>query len=199
MKSIAIGKNALNDYVVNDDTVSRHHALLTVSDSGEVTIKDLNSLNGTFVDGKRITRTTKLLPNQVVRVGETTIDWQRMIAVPQKAKPVEFQPKDAVEVRRLGKETDNDILYANPDVSRHHALLCKKKDGSVSIVDCDSTNGTFVNGQRISGEKVLQSGDQVMIANKYPSEMGCRVFQVSLEDEDMAGGSRYHCRYCPCL
>lgn len=170
MKTIRIGKSSTNDFVVNNDTVSRQHAIITVFDTGEVAIKDLNSLNGTFVDEKRITDATRLFPNQVVRIGNTTLDWQKIVSETIKRKPKNYYPSDAIEVRKVGKETDNDIRFSYPDASRRHALLCKKQNGSISIVDCDSTNGTFVNGLRINGEKVLQKGDKVLIAHKYPLE-----------------------------
>ena len=177
VKTIKIGKSSSNDFVVNNDIVSRQHAILTVYDTGDVTIKDLNSTNGTFVDGKRIADTTKLKPGQVVRLGGKTqgviLDWQKLVTTdvkPPVPKPKNYRPTDAVEVKKIGKELDNDIRFPYPDTSRRHALLCKKQNGSVSIVDCDSTNGTFVNGFPISGEKVLQSGDKVLIANKYPLE-----------------------------
>lgn len=167
MRTIKIGKSSANDFVVSDDTVSRQHAVLTILDSGEVIIKDLNSLNGTFVDGKRISE-AKLLPGQVVSIGKTILDWQKMVSSASNPRPKNFRPSDAVETRKVGKEMDNDIHFPYPDVSRRHALLCKKQNGSISIVDCDSTNGTFVNGFPITGEKVLQHRDKVLIANKYP-------------------------------
>lgn len=173
MKTIKVGRSSSNDFVVNDSIVSGQHAILNVSDFGEVTIKDLNSLNGTFVDGKRIIDTEKLKPGQVVRLGGKTqgaiLDWQKLVTT-EPPEPKSYRPADAVEVKKIGKELENDIRFPYPDASRRHALLCKKQNGSISIVDCDSTNGTFVNGLRINGEKVLQQGDKVLIAHKYPLE-----------------------------
>lgn len=185
VKTIKVGKSSSNDFVINNDIVSRQHAILTVYDTGVVDIKDLNSLNGTFVDGKRITNTEMLKPGQVVRLGGKTqgaiLDWQKLVTTdvkPPVPKPKNFRPTDAIVVKKIGKELDNDIRFPYPDASRRHALLCKKQNGSISIVDCDSTNGTFVNGFPISGEKVLQSGDKVLIANKYPLEWE-KVFPVT--------------------
>lgn len=177
VKTIKVGRSSSNDFVVNDSVVSGQHAIITVSDSGEVTIKDLNSTNGTFVDGERINETKKLKPGQVVRLGGKTqgaiLDWQKLVTTdvkPPVPKPKNYRPMDAIEVKKIGKELDNDIRFPYPDASRRHALLCKKQNGSISIVDCDSTNGTFVNGIRVNGEKVLQQGDKVLIAHKYPLE-----------------------------
>lgn len=186
VKTIKIGKSSSNDFVVNNDIVSRQHAILTVYDTGDVTIKDLNSTNGTFVDGKRIAETETLKFGQIVRLGSSTsgvlLDWQKLAVSEQKSpvphKPKNYRPSDAVEVKKIGKEPDNDIHFPYSDASRRHALLCKKQNGGISIVDCDSTNGTFVNGQRINGEKALLKGDKVLIAKKYPLEWE-KVFPVA--------------------
>ncbi len=173
MKTIKIGKNATNDIVINDETVSRNHALLTVTDTGEVTIKDLNSTNGTFVDGVRVTDEVKLSGSQVVRLGNHVIDWQALIksdnktAVHPRGQNI-FTPTDSVEKKTIGRSDDNDIRIAQSDISGHHAILCRKQNGNVAIVDCNSTNGTFVNGQRITGERILNAGDIVVLAQNYP-------------------------------
>jgi S1-C subfamily serine protease len=52
------------------------------------------------------------------------------------------------------------------DVSRNHAQLILKESGDILIADSGSTNGTYVNGQKISMQ-VLQKGDRVLICNKY--------------------------------
>lgn len=185
VKTIKIGKSSSNDFVINNDIVSRQHAILSVYDTGVVTIKDLNSTNGTFVDEKRISETETLKSGQVVRLGSKTqgaiLDWHKLVTTDEKPpvpKPKNYRPTDAIEVKKIGKELDNDIRLPYPDASRRHALLCKKQNGSISIVDCDSTNGTFVNGLRINGEKVLQQGDKVLIAHKYPLEWE-KVFTIT--------------------
>lgn len=59
-------KNA--DLVLHDSDVSRRHASIEVFDGGQVYIKDLNSTNGTFVNGSRIT-TYKLQNGDHVKMG----------------------------------------------------------------------------------------------------------------------------------
>ena len=48
-----VGRAQDSRVVLDDPTVSRHHALITIED-GTIWIKDLDSKNGTFVDGERI-------------------------------------------------------------------------------------------------------------------------------------------------
>jgi len=63
---------------------------------------------------------------------------------------------------RIGRGSDNDLSFNNDSVSRHHAEILSKRDGSFSITDLDSGNGVFINDQEIS-QSALQSGDRVEI------------------------------------
>ena len=61
----------------------------------------------------------------------------------------------------LGRTPDNQIVFENKYVSAHHArLICK--GGAWSVVDTQSSNGTFVNGQRTALAQ-LKPGDVVTI------------------------------------
>jgi len=68
------------------------------------------------------------------------------------------------EVMVLGRHEQCDIVIADPLVSRRHSqITC---DGSYcSIEDLGSTNGTFVNDQRLTQPRVLRSGDRVRVAD----------------------------------
>lgn len=61
----------------------------------------------------------------------------------------------------IGRTADNDIVIDNLAVSRLHAVLEKDK-GHYYIRDCDSLNGTQLNGQKI-GRARLQPGDKIVI------------------------------------
>lgn len=61
---------------------------------------------------------------------------------------------------RLGRASNNDLCFDNDSVSGHHAEIYHLPDGTFQICDLDSTNGTWVNGQRIHGQ-VLKNGDVV--------------------------------------
>ncbi len=60
---------------------------------------------------------------------------------------------------RVGRSSESDIFLVDPSVSRMHATL--ELDGDRVVVrDAGSTNGTFVNGERVQ-VRVLQPGDRV--------------------------------------
>src|SRR5437588_7852558 len=64
------------------------------------------------------------------------------------------------DIITLGRDITNDIVINDPEVSRHHGRLTRG-GGGYTLEDLGSTNGTFVNGQRLSGARPLAGGDVV--------------------------------------
>jgi pSer/pThr/pTyr-binding forkhead associated (FHA) protein len=54
-------------------------------------------------------------------------------------------------------------LGDDPEISRQHARISRDPQGQLVVEDLGSTNGTYVNGQRISGQQVLNPGDTVQM------------------------------------
>ena len=53
-----VGRHEASDVLLDDVSVSRHHAVFTRTASGRITLRDLNSLNGSYVNGARVQETT---------------------------------------------------------------------------------------------------------------------------------------------
>jgi pSer/pThr/pTyr-binding forkhead associated (FHA) protein len=64
----------------------------------------------------------------------------------------------------IGREQDCHLRPNSELVSRHHCAITTD-EYSVRVRDFGSTNGTFVNGQRVKGQTVLNSGDRVSIGS----------------------------------
>jgi hypothetical protein len=62
------------------------------------------------------------------------------------------------EVTLMGRDVTNDISLGDPEVSRQHARLTRTPGGYV-LEDLGSTNGSFVNGERLVAPRVLVAGD----------------------------------------
>ncbi|HKR60178.1 MAG TPA: FHA domain-containing protein [Pyrinomonadaceae bacterium] len=75
--------------------------------------------------------------------------------------PLTFKPGG----RRLnvGRVSDNDLSFNDTSVSKIHATLMLNSEGTLLVADTGSTNGTFINGRRISyGEaRQIEDGDVV--------------------------------------
>ena len=77
-------------------------------------------------------------------------------------------------VRTIGRAAGADFILEAALVSRVHCRLTALPDGGLEIMDLESTNGTFVNGQRVETAQ-LQPGDRVQVG---------RVELVALRDAD---------------
>ncbi|HEV7669424.1 MAG TPA: FHA domain-containing protein [Thermoanaerobaculia bacterium] len=64
----------------------------------------------------------------------------------------------------LGRSRGCGIVLADPCISRVHALVAVRS-GRVYVQDLRSSNGTFVDGERISGEREITEGDRIAIGN----------------------------------
>jgi pSer/pThr/pTyr-binding forkhead associated (FHA) protein len=73
---VTLGRAAENDLVLDaDEFASVHHARIEPRRDG-VWLQDLDSTNGTFVNGIKLTRPQKLTPGDVIRVGETDLRYE---------------------------------------------------------------------------------------------------------------------------
>jgi diguanylate cyclase (GGDEF)-like protein len=62
----------------------------------------------------------------------------------------------------VGRSEASHVRLDQDGVSRKHALLVRTPEGSVDVVDLESRNGTFVNGERVS-RRELRDGDKIQI------------------------------------
>ncbi len=87
-----IGREVNNDIVINDSEVSRRHARLFFTD-GNYYIEDLNSTNGTSVNGQRISGAYQLRPGELIMLGESiTMVYELFQPAPSPVVPVPQQP-----------------------------------------------------------------------------------------------------------
>ena len=98
-------------------------------------------------------------------------------------RPKDYEPS-IVKLDRMkltiGRSSRNDICISDPFASRLHAEIRREND-QVLLVDNGSANGTFVNGQRVSGSLRLSVGDVVRI--------GETEIEYSSGEQDMLSGA----------
>lgn len=70
---------------------------------------------------------------------------------------------DRSEVR-IGRLKSNDVVLPRENVSKRHCQLIRK-DGRTILIDLRSTNGTYVNGRKITSPLVVRPGDKIYVGD----------------------------------
>ncbi|HUL03027.1 MAG TPA: FHA domain-containing protein [Gemmatimonadales bacterium] len=204
-KSLVFGREAGCDVVVGGKDVSRRHAEITATPQGYVLVDA--STNGTWVNEERVQGQRRLARADIVRIGEENFRFyadQTPAAVapppapaappapsaprpPQpgalatllgKAGPLKgqrFQIK--TPVANVGRADYNDVVLPDGSVSTAHAKL-QRREGVWVVVDLDSTNGSFVDDERVKGEApvgpgaTLRFGDVVLTFQPADDALG---------------------------
>src|SRR5579859_6895013 len=165
-----IGRDPSNDVVIHAGVVSRQHAEV-VQQGGGFQIVDKNSVNGIYNQGRPITQ-KHLVHGDLFRIGDlngtlVTLIFDSGSGAPLDQAPAapmqQFALAGAPAVVSIGRAPSNTILLNHPLVSQRHAELNRDAQGIYFLTDRGSTNGTFVNGQRLSGRIRLAPGAEVRI------------------------------------
>lgn len=69
------------------------------------------------------------------------------------------------DVITIGREAGNGIIINDAEVSRKHTQFVFQ-GGKIIVTDLGSTNGTFVDGQRLTGQHILQSGQIISLGEQ---------------------------------
>jgi ABC-type multidrug transport system ATPase subunit/pSer/pThr/pTyr-binding forkhead associated (FHA) protein len=174
-ETVTIGNmTGLADLKVNDSRVSRIHAQILKDGSGQYFLVDLNSTNGTYLNGNRILANTpiQLKPADFLALGSSNGPQIKVASgattsnLPPKSSNLESGLMERLKAKQfltIGRSSENDVLVDSNLVSRHHATLKYLQGGTVSLTDHGSTNGTFLNGKRVSGTVNVGSSDEIII------------------------------------
>ncbi len=170
-KGLSIGRVPANDLVLDSPDVSSRHARIEVAD-GKFSIEDLGSTNGTFVGGAKIAGRRALSHGDRIEIGGHALVFrssgqerpedlrrERFVLVPVRSSGAPI----AVDkpTFRVGRAPDLELVVDHPKTSGNHALLTFR-DGRHWLKDLDSTNGTYVNGERVDEETALGHGDRIL-------------------------------------
>ncbi|MFE9452826.1 FHA domain-containing protein [Streptomyces sp. NPDC006739] len=164
-----VGRDPLSDIVLDDARVSWHHAVLRPK-AGQWTLEDTHSTNGTYADGRRI-HEWDVGPGSVIRFGSAADGpravladhpppaWDRPFTVSMPATTGTFREPTTVRqlptrTVRIGRADDNDLVLDDLTVSRHHAELRARPDGSYEIADLGSHNGTYLDGLPVTSATI---------------------------------------------
>lgn len=166
-KVIHIGRTPQNQVVIPETGVSKLHAQITQVSDNVYLLEDKDSTNGTYVNGLGIKRMIVTRQDQIT-IGSKQLDIRTCFQ--PEAEPVAnaaaaaSQPKT---VFTIGRAAGNDIVIAENTVSARHATVKIIDAASFELTDLQSSNGTFVNGVRIQGTKLVTPKDTVRLGNTY--------------------------------
>lgn len=116
---VVIGRSAEAGLFINDPSISRVHCKL-YRDGDALWVKDLESRTGTFIDGERVTRPTRLNPGQRLTLGKVQVDvaWGASVAVlDRRGTPTREPGPVEVEGRAGGGDGANDRGRHSSDTS----------------------------------------------------------------------------------
>jgi len=168
--AFTVGRKPDNDIILPPKYVSGYHGRLERRGTAWHYI-DLGSTNGTFVNGRKV-QSAVLHDGDILRIGDPQ---GNSVGMTFRAAGVEGAPLPTAGVIRMGttalrmkpslligRDPQADVSLPFPTVSWHHARLDRIAQGHV-LTDLNSTNGTFVNGQRVTRGRLLRQGDVVQI------------------------------------
>jgi pSer/pThr/pTyr-binding forkhead associated (FHA) protein len=124
MREFKIGRLASNDIVINEPTVSKYHAILRIEQTG-VTLTDLNSTNGTFVNGNRVEDSIQLNELDIVKLGLVLFDWNDYVGSNLEQKKASYQsysepddlPQQEIEEEKNESIVVQQSVYNSPSTN----------------------------------------------------------------------------------
>lgn len=185
---VTIGRDIPNHIVINDSELSRYHCRLIWNGDG-YQVEDLGSDHGTFINGRLVSGIQPLQHGDAVGLGEGILCsyYDRDISAKPPTMPLSNGPRYRLILRHgtdrdrmyalhgsvvnIGRDLSNDIVINDPELSRQHCRLIWDGDG-YSVEDLGSTNGTFLNGQRISQKISLNNGDMFYLGQGVGLQYG---------------------------
>ena len=187
-KQYVLGRDPSSDIQINSSKLSRAHLRISFI-KGCWELSDLGSSNGSFANNKKfdkhsLTKVTVIhlggLDNlsftfTPLTSGATNLKNSQKVKELGQTKLSKFTPYEYLDdqpgpkrVRlqqriRIGRDATSDWHIEDINVSRTHAEIVQNASGGYDIVDLKSTNGTFLNGNRIRREN-LKTGDVIAVA-----------------------------------
>ncbi len=162
--SLTIGRHLNNDVIVAGEDVLDYHLRLEPTDRGPK-VHPLGEAS-LFVNGRHYSDARGLVAGDELIVGQNVLRVGVARRHPAEAESWALHGDPVHGVHELdgqlsvGRGEESDLVIADDHVSREHALMTLADD-IVWLSDLDSANGTFVNGERLTGGCRLYHGDMV--------------------------------------
>lgn len=173
--TFSIGRLETNDIVIPSQIVSSKHARLEQVEGGGYKLVVIpEAKNPVQFEGRPIEGAHILRHGDMLRIG--SLDPGVMVTMTYNApseasqqveRDIVFGDKTLIQI---GRDPGNDVVISSPNVSRFHTQI-EKVGQRYRVEDLRSSNGTYVNGERIDGSVWLKPNDSIRIG-QYRFVMG---------------------------
>ncbi len=173
-----IGRSPENSLVIKEANIADFHVeIRNENNTATIACRDGNA--ALFINDEKVSKPKKLAPGDVIRLGKTELDvidpqstqYKSAIGLTP-AKTAEWKLKSTASWMEnqlfpiegktiLGRDASCNISIPVEHLSRRHAEL-EVKGGKLFVKDLDSSNGTFLNGNRIT-ESYAKPGDKIKL------------------------------------
>ena len=141
MKLVKIGRSSENDVVLkNDLNISRNHCEIFQDDEGNIFLTDLDSANGCFINGKKVSGSEIINTNDIIKLGTTILPWKDYF---------KFELKEM---------KDNESISKNEEVSIKFEDINSKKEVSNNQTTGFSYKYLTYNDEYITGNQFFARG-----------------------------------------
>ena len=173
-----IGSAPENSLVINDKNIAEFHAEIK-NDNNKVVILSRSKDAMLYINNEKINKAKQLNPGDIIKLGNVELDLIDPQSTQYKSS-IGLKPANAPEWKLkstaswmenqlfpiegktvLGREANCDISIPVEHLSRRHVEF-EVKGGKLLIRDLDSSNGTFLNGNRIT-ESYAKPGDKIKV------------------------------------
>lgn len=172
---VSLGRASSNDLVIEDSESADQHAEIIVSHE-KLVLVNTSAGKPLFVNRRQVKDKAALKTNDVITIGKT----QLQVIDPKqepKVSPTVVRDEEATgwalkanhsalsnrvfavkPVTVVGRSNECDITLAAAHLSRRHAKL-EVKDGLLYVKDLESSNGTFLNGRKVTEARIKRGDD----------------------------------------
>jgi len=173
-----VGSAPENSLVINETDIADFHAEIQ-NKNNKVVILSRNKNAALYINNEKITKAKQLNPGDIIKLGTVELDvidpqstqYQSSLGL-KPAKAPDWKLKSTASWMEnqlfpiegktvLGREANCDISIPVEHLSRRHVEF-EVKGGKLLIRDLDSSNGTYLNGNRIT-ESYAKPGDKIKV------------------------------------
>jgi len=166
--TVTMGRDPSNDIVIDSPIISSHHALFQFVDDSWV-LYDNNSKNGIMVNGKK-EKMQRLNNNDILQIDNEKRPLKAAVVIIYTVGAENAGEKwweyavHSNDFIYIGRDEQNSIVLNHNTISKKHAVFFHS-DGKYYIEDLKSTNGTYLNGTRITSMQPVKMNDVIYIGD----------------------------------